>query len=105
MLVSDEATSEQVELTPKWPDNATENPAAVNQFAVLWDGSRDAILLVAGLAAPPIAATRSDGLEHLERLAGRIPIVPKSALYMTRTQAEQLHELLGRHLKGSGEDD
>lgn len=93
----------EVQLVPKWPENATENPVVVNQFAILWDGTREAVFLVAGQIAPPIATVPEDGREQIERLNGRIPIHAKAALYMTRNQAEQLRDLLGRHLQGGDE--
>lgn len=88
------------QLLPRWRSGATSEPVVVNQFAALWDGSQESLYLVAGQIEPPVIMTSDDGRELLEELGGRIPVTPKVALYMSRARAEELRDLLIRHLGG-----
>lgn len=82
-----------------WPDDVGADAEAVNQFVVAWDQDlRDVLYLYFGHVAPPPWLSAEIATERIQALGNQIAVQPKGSFMLSRTRAEQLWSVLGRHL-------
>jgi hypothetical protein len=97
--------SDPIEFNVFWPADAAVGAQVVTHFGVLNDGTAgpDAgLYLLMGQAVPPPWFTDIARNRGLEESGTDLQIQVRAAVYMTRTRARELHNLLGS-LFGLGE--
>jgi hypothetical protein len=99
-----------VEFNVIWPEDAAAEAPVVTHLGIIGDGTPESsaggvagMYLVMGQVAPP--AWFSPVAVERGLAAGRdVPVKVHAAVYLTRSRAEELYELLRRHL-GKGQTD
>jgi hypothetical protein len=92
-----EPIASSVEL--RWPDDVGADAQAVNQVLVSWDQEITDILYVyLGHVAPPPWLTGEIAQERLAEIGNQMKVTPKGAFVLSRSRAEELWSVLGRHL-------
>ncbi|WP_137149462.1 hypothetical protein [Mycolicibacterium sp. CR10] len=83
----------------RWPDYVGANAVAVNQVLFAWDQTiQDMLYMYLGHIAPPPWLSVEVGQERIAELGYKLDILPKGAFVLSRTRAEELWTVLGRHL-------
>jgi hypothetical protein len=96
-----------VQFNVLWPDDAAAAAPVVTHMGILGDGTGDpgtpeaGFYLLMGQVAPPpwfSPIARDRGLAAAGGTSPDIPVRVHAAVYLTRARAEELYELLHRHL-------
>jgi hypothetical protein len=83
----------------RWPDEIGANAEAVNQVLVAWDQEIPEVLyLYLGHVAPRPWLTPEVATERLAETGNHIDVTPKGAFAISRTRAEEIWTILGRHI-------
>jgi hypothetical protein len=94
---SDDPQATRVELV--WPENVGADAQAVNQVVVSWDQNvQDVLYLYLGHVSPLPWLSSEFAEERLQELGNKLPVTPKGSFILSRTRAEELWTVLGRHL-------
>lgn len=94
---SPEPLAENVQV--RWPDDTGTDSVAVNQVLFSFDQAiTDVVYMYVGHVAPPPWPSSEIAHERLAANSNTLQIVPKGSFVMSRTNAEDLWQALGRHL-------
>lgn len=82
-----------------WPEALAESAQVANQFVVANDitGTGGVYLLVGHLAAP-VFLDSEHARQRIAQLGAAVTIQPRGAFFMTQRSAEQLRDVLVKHL-------
>lgn len=93
-----EIGEDSVQLTPLWPVDAGSQAQVVNQAVCAWDqGNQEIMYLMLGHVPPPLWLR----LEDARRFAAEndtISVQLRGSFIMSRRAAEEIWDILGRHL-------
>lgn len=93
-----ETREDSVQLTPKWPSDAASQAQVVNQVVCAWDqGNQDIMYLVLGHIPPPLWLRLDDAVKFAAE-NDTIEVQPRGSFVMSRCAAEEIWDILGRHL-------
>jgi hypothetical protein len=93
-----ETGEDSVQLTPRWPLDAASQAQIVNQVVCAWDqGNRDTMYLVLGHIPPPLWLRQEDAMKFAAE-NDAIDVQPRGSFVMSRHAAEEIWDILGRHL-------
>lgn len=82
-----------------WPDDVGADAQAVNQAVVSYDQANDDVVyLYLGHVAPPPWLDDEVTRNRLDHLSYELPVTPKGSFILSRTRAEEVWTILGRHL-------
>jgi hypothetical protein len=81
-----------------WPEDIGADAQPVNQVVVSFDQAvEEVVYLYLGHVSPPPWVSGDIG-KRIQELGYKLPVTPKGSFILSRTRAEELWTVLGRHL-------
>lgn len=98
MSESGEGDAKEFQLQPRWPLDAASQAQVVNQFICAWgQGNHEVMYLVLGHVPPPLWLSPA-ALEEWAAENDTIDVQPRGSFHMSKAAAEELWNILGKHL-------
>lgn len=103
-VMPDSPPPDDIQVRALWPEGLAESAQVANQFVVANDitGTGGVYVLLGHLAAP-VFVDAEHARQRLAQLGAAVTIQPRGAFFMTRQSAEQLRDVLVKHLGPSTE--
>ncbi|MFV9634858.1 hypothetical protein [Mycobacterium neumannii] len=90
---------DSAQLFPAWPLDAAAHAQVVNQAICAWDqGNREGVMYLTLGHVPPPLWLRQEEARQFAAENDSIEVQPRGSFAMSRAAAEELWEILGRHL-------